>query len=87
MFCSILPGNNEPEEMIKGIDYGVYELSLSHNTRTDSKTYIQNNSMTQIHWGEVVKPMIAHEDLLGGILCIYAPDPSSDVYTLTFDLE
>ena len=43
--------------------------------------------MTQIHWGEVVKPMIAHEDLLGGILCIYAPDPSSDVYTLTFDLE
>lgn len=73
--------------VIKGIDYGVHELKLSHNTRTDTETYRQRNSMTQIHWGEVVKPMIAHEDLLDGILCIYAPEESSDVYTLTFDIE
>ena len=43
--------------------------------------------MTQIHWGEIVKPMIAHEDLLDGILYIYGPDETSNVYTLNFDLE
>lgn len=73
--------------VIKGIDYGVHELKLSHNTRTDTETYLQKNSMTQIHWGEVVKPMIAHEDLLNGILYIYAPNETSNVYTLNFDLE
>lgn len=31
--------------------------------------------------------MIANEDLLGGILCIYAPEEASDIYTLTFDFE
>ncbi|CUX69185.1 hypothetical protein BN3590_03599 [Clostridium sp. C105KSO15] len=73
--------------IIKGIDYGIHKLKLSHNTRTDTETYRQKNSMTQIHWGDVVKTMIAHEDLLDGILCIYAPENASDVYTLTFDIE
>ena len=73
--------------VIKGIDYGVHELKISHNTRTDTETYRQKNSMTQIHWGEVVKPLIAHEDLLKGRLCIYAPEPGTDVFTLIFDLE
>jgi len=73
--------------IIKDIDYGLHELKLSHNTRIDTATYLQNNSMTQIHWGETVKPMIAQEDLLGSILCIYAPDEGEDFYTLTFDVE
>lgn len=73
--------------IIKSIDYGIYTLKLSHNTRTNTKTYNQNNSMTQIHWGETVKPMIAHQDLLNGILYIYAPSIKSDVYTLVFDIE
>lgn len=73
--------------IIKGIDYGIHELKLSHNTRTDTETYLQNNSMTQIHWGENVKPLIAHEDLLDSILYIYGPDVASDVYTLNFDFE
>lgn len=73
--------------IIKGIDYGIHELKLSHNTRTDTETYRQNNSMTQIHWGENIKPLIAHDDLLDGILCIYGPDAGTDIYTLTFDIE
>ena len=73
--------------VIKGIDYGIHELKLSHNTRTDTETYLQKNSMTQIHWGEVVKPMVAHEDLLNSILYIYAPENGADVYTLMFDSE
>ena len=71
--------------VIKGIDYGVHTLKISHNSRTDTATYAQNNSMTQIHWGNTVKPLIAHEDLLNDILCIYGPDKDSDIYTLSFD--
>lgn len=73
--------------IIKGFNYGIHPLKLSHNTRTDTKTYKQKNSTTQIHWGEKIKPLISQEDLLGGILCIYAPDAASDVYTLTIDVE
>lgn len=73
--------------IVKGIDYGIHELKLSHDTRTDTPTYRQKNSVTQIHWGSSVKPLIAHEDLLNSILYIYAPDEASDIYTLTFDAE
>ena len=71
--------------IIKGIDYGVYLLKLSHNSRTDTKTYAQNNSMTQIHWGEA-KPLIARKDLLDAICYLYAPDENG-VFTLVFDDE
>lgn len=73
--------------IIKGIDYGVHRLQLSHNSRTDTRAYEQHNSMTQIHWGSTVKTLIAHEDLLGCILYLYAPQPGSTVYTLIFDDE
>lgn len=71
--------------IIKGIDYGIHRLRLSHNSRTDTRAYEQHNSMTQIHWGTTVKMLIAHEDLLDCILTLYAPEEGSTVYTLMFD--
>ncbi len=71
--------------IIKGIDYGVYSLRLSHNTLTNTASYRQHNSMTQIHWGTDVKRLIAHEDLLDCILTLYAPQENNNVYTLVFD--
>lgn len=73
--------------IIKGIDYGVHELKVSHNTNTQSRTYEQRNAMTQIHWGEEVRPMIAQEDLLDGIMCIFAPVDGSDIYILDIDSD
>jgi hypothetical protein len=73
--------------VVKGVDYGVHKLKLSHNTRTDTATYLQKNSMTQIHWGDTIKPIIAQEDLLDDVLCIYAPDEASDIYTLLLMLN
>ena len=71
--------------IIKGIDCGVFNLKLSHNTRTDTATYAQRNSMTQIHWGEAL-PLVAREDLLGSICCLYSPQ-NDGVFTLVFDEE
>lgn len=70
--------------VIKGIDYGIFNLALSHNTDTTSKSYLQRNGTTGLRWRDA-KPLIADEDLLGDIMCIYAPDAGSDVYTITID--
>lgn len=59
------------EILIKGINYGVFRLKLTHNSRKDTEAYRQKNAMTQIHWGNV-KPIIAQRDLLGRELRLYS---------------
>ena len=49
--------------IILGIDYGKYQLKITHNTDTESKTYKQNNSMSHLRWEEA-KRLVAQEDLL-----------------------
>ena len=56
--------------VIAGVDYGTFELALSHNTRTDSAAYIQSNSMTQVHWHNA-RPLVAHENLLDRTMYLY----------------
>ncbi len=56
--------------VIAGIDYGRFELRVSHNTRTDSKAYRQRNSMTQLHWGDA-RPLVARTDLLHRTIYLY----------------
>jgi HKD family nuclease len=72
------------EIIIKGISYGIYKLKLSHNTRTDSKTYEQNNSVTQIHWGDA-KHVIARNDLLGQLLRIYKPENEDSYFIMEIE--
>jgi hypothetical protein len=50
--------------IILGIDYGIYKLKLSHNSKTNTPTYRQNNAMTQVHWGDI-KHLVANRELLG----------------------
>lgn len=71
--------------IIQGVDCGIYTLTLSHDTRTNTKSYKQNNSMTQIHWTPDVKKLIGQEALLDKRLLIYGPVTGLDVYTLDFD--
>lgn len=57
--------------IIEGEDFGEFELTLSHNTKTDSAAYLQKNSMTQISWG-IAKEVIAKPELIGKICKLYA---------------
>jgi HKD family nuclease len=50
--------------IINGKDYGNFELLLSHNTLTNTRSYQQKNSMTSLSWGEV-KKIIAKDELIG----------------------
>jgi len=70
--------------IIKGIDYGVHVLRISHNTRTDTPAYEQRNGMTQLHWGSA-RPIIAREDLLGRQIYLYKDLHHADFFVLEID--
>ena len=58
------------EIIINGISNGNYDLRLTHNSKTNTKTYAQNNAMTQIHWGDA-KALVAKRGLLGKHMTLY----------------
>jgi HKD family nuclease len=71
--------------LIRGIYYGVYELKLSHNTDINSESYRQNNSMTQIHWGDQVKKFISDPNLLGEIIELFKSNSTLDQFLIKID--
>ncbi len=50
--------------VIGGKSEGTFKLTITHNTRTDTRSYEQKNSMTQISWGDA-KKVIAKDNLIG----------------------
>ena len=71
--------------VIRDVDYGIFTLRLSHNSRIDTRAYEQRNSMTQLHWGRGVLPNIAREDLLGRIMFLYRDEGQADSFILEID--
>ncbi|SHG51863.1 HKD family nuclease [Fodinibius roseus] len=67
--------------VIKGVDFGIHTLKLSHNSDTTSKSYHQNNSMTQIHWGDA-RDVIAKRELLGEKLKLYRNAKKEDIFKI-----
>jgi len=72
------------ELIVKNLNYGVFDLKLSHKTDIQSTTYQQKNFMTQIHWGEA-KGHIAKNDLLGRILYLYRKDTDPPEFMIEID--
>lgn len=70
--------------VIEGIDYGVYPITISHNTKTDTPSYKQKNSMTQLSWGET-KRLIAQDELIGKTAKIYKDQTAGDGFTLIIE--
>lgn len=57
--------------IIEGIEYGLVNLKLKHDSRTNTKTYHQKQGMTHLHWGDA-KMFISNPDLLQKEMKIYA---------------
>lgn len=70
--------------IIKGADFGFHELLINHNTKTDTKSYIQKNSMTSLSWGES-KSIIAKDELIGCNALLYSNDEDSTSFTLVIE--
>jgi hypothetical protein len=59
-------------------------LKLSHNTKTDTASYAQNNAMTQVHWGNALA-LVAKEDLLGRTMYLYRKDTDPPEFQIEID--
>ena len=70
--------------IIRNVNYGVFTLRLSHNSRTDTSTYEQSNSMTQLHW-EGAHDLIAREDLLDRTMYLYHDGVGDELFVLEID--
>ncbi len=70
--------------IIMEIDYGVFELTLSHNTRTDTVSYERKNSMTSLSWGEARKH-IAKDELIGRSAKLYKNEDKADEFSLVIE--
>jgi HKD family nuclease len=70
--------------IVRGKDYGTFALTLTHNPRTDTRSYEQKNSMTSISWGDA-KSIIARDELIGRSAKLYGSDSNNGEYTLVID--
>lgn len=57
--------------IILGKDYGTFALTITHNPRTDTRSYEQNNGMTSLSWGDA-KSIIARDELIGRSAKLYS---------------
>lgn len=70
--------------IIDGDDRGEFALGLTHNTDTESKTYLQNNAMTHLRWGTAL-PVVARPELIEKTAKLYSnPD---DSFRFTLEIE
>lgn len=67
--------------IIKGKDHGIFSLALTHNTRTDTASYRQKNSMTSVIWGES-KKIVAKRDLIGASAKLYKNQGTENFFIL-----
>lgn len=69
------------EIIIKSISYGSYNLEVTHDPRTNTRSYEENNVMTKIKWGDAIS-LIAKKDLVGRSLKLYKNSPSDFVIVI-----
>ena len=70
--------------VIRDVSYGIFNLRLTHNTRTDTPTYQQRNGLTQLHWGDA-RSIIASEALLDRVLYLYRDEGDRSLFVLEID--
>ncbi|MBC7148501.1 MAG: phospholipase D family protein [Rhizobium sp.] len=56
--------------ILKGVNYGMFDLAIRHTTSTTSKSYLQSNAMTRLSWGPL-KNYVSDTSLLGRTFSLY----------------
>lgn len=70
--------------VIKGINYGEFDLVIRHTTSTTSETYKQRNAMTRLSWGPM-RQYIAQPDLIDRTLSLYRDKVDPKRFALEID--
>lgn len=69
--------------VVSGKDHGTFGLTLTHNPKTNTRSYEQKNSMTSVSWGDA-KVIVAKRELIGKIAKLYSSSVSGE-YVLIID--
>jgi len=69
--------------VIAGIDYGIFTLSISHNTNSEHLEEVKQPA-TQLHWGDA-KYLIAQDELIGKTAILYKVVTVADAFTLIIE--
>jgi hypothetical protein len=70
--------------IIMGVNNGIFSLLLTHNTKTDTRSYEQKNSMTSLSWGEA-RNLIAKDELIGKSAILYKSENQSNKFVLVIN--
>ncbi len=70
--------------IIRGVDYGVHSLVVTHDTRTNTATYMQRQPMSAVRWGDA-RAIIAREDLLDRTMSLYRVEGQPTSFVLEVD--
>lgn len=70
--------------IVRGVDHGVFDLSIRHTTSTDSPSYLQRNAMTRLSWGDT-REFVAKRSLIGATMELHrhTNDPSAFVIVIS----
>jgi len=70
--------------VIRSLDYGVYRLTITHDTRTNTISYKQRQPMSALRWG-IARPLIARADLLNRKMRLYRDGLKADTFIIEID--
>lgn len=70
--------------VVRGVDYGVFDLRIAHTTSTNTRSYEQRNAMTRLSWG-LAREHIANPTLIGGRLSLYRDKADPTRFVLEID--
>lgn len=70
--------------VLKGVDYGSFDMWIRHTTSTDTRSYIQRNATTRLSWGEVAAE-VKREDLIGRAMALYRDQADPTHFMIEID--
>jgi len=70
--------------IIRSVDYGVHKLTVTHDTRTVTKSYRQHQPMSALRWG-TARALIARDDLLDRTMRLYRDETRADTFVIEID--
>ncbi|MGY3266834.1 phospholipase D family protein [Lysobacter sp. HA35] len=70
--------------VVRGVDYGAFDLRIAHTTSINTRSYEQRNAMTRLSWG-LARDHVANQTLIGGHLALYRDKANPKRFVLELD--
>lgn len=70
--------------VVRGVDYGTFDMRIAHTTSTNTTSYAQRNAMTRLGWG-AARDHVANPTLIGARLSLYRDKANPKRFVLEID--